>query len=88
MCIVPRRLISGNSAGVPSGFAAVKRAVGFEPTQCQDGSLVLSAWRRSLKNGPGSRSLTHDLAIIDRVLYQLSYPWTVKLVPGAGVEPA
>jgi hypothetical protein len=50
----------------------------------------LSAWRRPLKNGPGNGGRTHDLAIIDRVLCQLSYPWirTFELVPGAGVEPA
>lgn len=43
-----------------------------------------------LKNGPGSGSRTHDRAIIDRVLCQLSYPWinAFELVPGAGVEPA
>jgi hypothetical protein len=42
------------------------------------------------EDGAGGGNRTHDLAIIDRALCQLSYPWIqlFKLVPGAGVEPA
>jgi hypothetical protein len=68
----------------------MERAVGFEPTQCQVGSLVPFRLATPAQNGPGSGGRTHDLAIIDRVLCQLSYPWIrpFELVPGAGVEPA
>ena len=60
----------------------MERAVGFEPTPCQDGNLVPFRLATPAQNGPGSGSRTHDLAIIDRVLCQLSYPWIEKF--GAG----
>ena len=70
--------------------AEMERAVGFEPTQCQDGSLVpfrlatpAQEWSREWELNPRPRDYR------SRALpTELSLDTKFKLVPGAGVEPA
>ena len=50
------------------------------------GAFPLGDARSKMVQGVGVEPT--NLAITDRVLCQLSYPWIEKLVPGAGVEPA
>jgi hypothetical protein len=71
-------------------IALVERAVGFEPTHCQVGSLVpcrlatpAQNWSREWELNPRprdyrSRALPTELSLDKRI----------ELVPGAGVEPA
>ena len=68
----------------------MERAVGFEPTQCQVGSLVpfrlatpAKEWSREWGLNPRSRDYR------SRALpTELSLDTNVRMVPGAGVEPA
>jgi hypothetical protein len=68
----------------------LERAVGFERTQCQDGSLVpyrlatpAQEWSREWELNPRPRDYR------SRALpTELSLDTKFKLVPGAGVEPA
>jgi hypothetical protein len=71
-------------------ISLMERAAGFEPTQCQDGSLVpfrlatpAQKWSREWELNPRSRDYR------SRALpTELSLDTEFKLVPGAGVEPA
>ena len=78
--LAANRLLHSHGAG---GGIRTHAVPGWKP-----GAFPLGDAR--LKVGPGSGGRTHDLAIIDRALCQLSYPWIKppELVPGAGVETA
>lgn len=67
----------------------VERAVGFEPTKCQDGSLVpfrlatpAQEWSREWDLNPRSRDYRSRALPVELSLELRN------LVPGAGVEPA